>query len=201
MESMIMQNLISVLLFAVSTTLTPGPNNFMLMSSGLNYGPRRSLPHFLGVCLGFPLMFLILALGFGVVFIKFAVIKHILKILGSAYLLYLAFKILNSSNATDKISEDSPFTFFHAVMFQWINPKAWLMAISAISIYTVSDHYFYSVIYMSIIFLLVCIPCAGVWLFMGTKIKQYLTTDNHRRIFNFCMAAALIGSIGMIFFD
>ena len=196
-----MQNFLPVLLFAISTTLTPGPNNFMLMSSGLNYGPRRSLPHFLGVSLGFPLMFLVLALGFGVVFMKFAIIKHILKLLGSAYLLYLAYKILNTNNGSDKINDDSPFTFVQAVMFQWINPKAWLMAISAISIYTLASNYYLSVVYMSVMFFLVCLPCSGVWLFMGSHLKKYLTTDNHRRIFNFSMAAALIASIGMIFFE
>lgn len=196
-----MQDLIPVLLFAISTTLTPGPNNFMLMNSGLNYGPRRSLPHLMGVCLGFPLMFLVLALGFGFVFVKFAIIKHILKLLGSAYLLYLAYKIMNSTNTSDKIGDDKPFSFLQAVLFQWINPKAWLMAISAISIYTVASSYYSSVFYMSLIFFLVCLPCSGIWLFMGATVKKYLTTDNHRRIFNFCMAAALIGSVGMIFFD
>lgn len=196
-----MQDLIPILLFAISTTLTPGPNNFMLMNSGLNYGPRRSVPHFLGVAFGFPLMFLVLALGFGVVFIKFSIIKHILKLLGSAYLLYLAYKIMNSTNSPDKIGDDRPFTFLQAVMFQWINPKAWLMAISAISIYTIESSYYYSVFYISVIFFLVCIPCSGAWLFMGSNLKKYLTTDNHRRIFNFCMAAALIASVGMIFYE
>jgi threonine/homoserine/homoserine lactone efflux protein len=197
-----MENFISVLLFAISTTLTPGPNNFMLMNSGLNYGSRRSLPHFMGVALGFPLMFIILALGFGVVFQKYEIIKHILKILGSAYLIYLAYKIMNSNgNINDKDSDASPFTFIQAVLFQWVNPKAWLMAVSAISIYTDTSNYYMSILYLSIIFFVVCLPCGGVWLVMGTKIKHYLTTDTHRRIFNFSMAAALIASIGMIFFD
>jgi len=196
-----MQNFLPVLLFAISTMFTPGPNNFMLMSSGLNYGPRRSLPHFMGVSLGFPLMFLVLALGFGVVFTKFAIIKHILKLLGSAYLLYLAYKIINSTNGSDKINDDSPFTFIQAVMFQWVNPKAWLMAISAISIYTLSSNYYLSAVYMSIMFFLVSLPCCGLWLFMGANLKKYLKTDNHRRIFNFSMAAALIASVGMIFFE
>lgn len=196
-----MENFISVLLFAIATTLTPGPNNFMLMNSGLNYGPRRSLPHLMGVCFGFPLMFIILSLGFGVVFKKFLIIKQILKLLGSAYLLYLAYKIMNSVNGAEKEGDDNPFTFIKAVLFQWVNPKAWLMAISAISIYTLATNYYYSVFYMSTIFFLVCIPCAGIWLFMGGKLKDYLLTDTHRRIFNFSMAAALIASVGMIFFD
>ncbi len=197
-----MENFVSVLLFAISTTLTPGPNNFMLMNSGLNYGARRSLPHFMGVALGFPLMFIILALGFGVIFQKFVIIKHILKILGSAYLLYLAYKIMNShSNSNDTNNEADPLTFVQAMLFQWVNPKAWLMAISAISIYTDSSNYFKSIFYLSILFFLVCIPCGGVWLVMGTKIREYLTTDTHRKIFNFSMAAGLIASIGMIFFD
>lgn len=196
-----MDNFIPVLLFAISTTLTPGPNNFMLMNSGLNYGPKRSLPHFWGVCVGFPLMFIVLALGFGVIFTKYIIIKHLLKLLGSAYLLYLAYKIMNTTYNPEKITDEKPFSFIQAVLFQWINPKAWLMAVSAISIYTLSKNYYHSVIYLSIIFFVVCIPCGGVWLFMGTKLKEYLKTENHYRIFNFCMAAALIASIGMIFFD
>lgn len=197
-----MENLISVLLFAISTTLTPGPNNVMLMNSGLNYGFKRSIPHLLGVAIGFPIMFIILALGFGAIFMKYAIIKTILKILGSAYLLYLSYKILFSENQQESANLDAmPFTFMGAVLFQWVNPKAWLMAISAISLYSLSANYFTSAGLMGFLFFLVCIPCAGAWLWMGNNIKQYLKTDLHAHIFNFCMSAALVASVAMIIFE
>jgi len=102
-----------LLLFSLSTTFTPGPNNIMIMNSGLNFGVIRSLPHYLGICLGFPIMVLMVALGLGVIFTQYNWIKHILKILGSIYMLYLAWQILRSSKETAQLSTRQPLSFFH----------------------------------------------------------------------------------------
>src|SRR5438309_383259 len=107
----LMENLIPILLFTLSTTLTPGPNNFMVMNSGLNFGVKRSVPHYLGICFGFPMMVLIVALGFGALFVKYMWIKNLLKVFGSAYMIYLAYCILRM-NANVKTSQvKQPFTF------------------------------------------------------------------------------------------
>lgn len=196
-----MQDLIPILLFAISTTLTPGPNNFLIMNSGLKFGIKKSLPHYLGICVGFPLMVLLVALGFGAIFLKYQWLKQILKIIGSIYMLYLAWQILSSSSNAKIFSASKPFSFTKAVMFQWINPKAWLMAIGAISIFTITTSYFTNAVAISIIFFLACLPLIGVWLIFGAVLQKILKEEKHQRWFNIVMAICLVASIAMIFLD
>lgn len=195
-----MHNLLPLLLFTISSGLTPGPNNFMIMNSGMNFGLRRSLPHFLGICIGFPIMLLIVALGFGAVFIKYVWIKEALKIIGSIYMVYLAWQILQTSLSDgSKRSVAKPFSFLQAAMFQWVNPKAWLMAIGAVSIFTIASGYFSNAAALSVIFFVMLLPCLGAWLVFGTVLQKILSQDKHRRMFNILMAISLVASISLIF--
>jgi threonine/homoserine/homoserine lactone efflux protein len=195
-----MHNLLPLLLFTISSGLTPGPNNFMIMNSGMNFGLRRSLPHFLGICIGFPIMLLIVALGFGAVFIKYVWIKEALKIIGSIYMVYLAWQILQTSLSDgSKRSIAKPFSFLQAAMFQWVNPKAWLMAIGAVSIFTIASGYFNNAAALSVIFFVMLLPCLGAWLVFGTVLQKILSQDKHRRMFNILMAISLVASISLIF--
>jgi threonine/homoserine/homoserine lactone efflux protein len=196
-----MSDLVPLLLFSISTTFTPGPNNIMIMNSGMNFGIQKSLPHYLGICFGFPAMVLMVALGLGVVFMEYAWIKHLLKILGSIYMLYLVWQILISSSKANLGKIRKPLSFLQAAMFQWVNPKAWLMAISTISIFTISSHYFNNALIISVVYFLMCIPCIGAWLVFGKFLQRILKKDSYRLWFNIFMALALIGSIGMILFD
>lgn len=193
-----MEIYLSLILFAISTTLTPGPNNFMILNSGLNFGIRKTLPHYLGVCFGFPSMVLLVSLGLSAVFIKYTIIKSVLKIVGSIYMLYLAWLILRSHTKTNAVQTRKPVGFFQAVLFQWVNPKAWLMAIGAISIFTVSQAYLTNAIIISLIFFLACIPCIGVWLLFGHFLQYILKKDSHRLWFNIVMAVGLVASIVMM---
>jgi len=122
-------------------------------------------------------------------------------VIGSAYMLYLAYSILRAHSPSFKERKVKPFTFTQAMLFQWMNPKAWLMAISAISTYALSTNYFYSAIFMSAIFLLMSLPCVGIWLFLGTKLQHVLMNPRYYRIFNVIMATALIASIAMIYIE
>lgn len=196
-----MKNLIPLLLFTFSSSFTPGPNNFMIMNSGLNFGIKRSMPHYWGICLGFPVMFLIVALGLGAVFTKYSWVKECLKILGSIYMLYLAWQILTSNKKATMTHAPKPLNFLQVVLFQWINPKAWLMGIGAISIFTLSNNYIDNAILISAIYMLMCLPCVGAWLVFGTALQHILKKDSHRAWFNIIMAIALVASIGMIFLD
>ena len=171
------------------------------MNSGMNFGIQKSLPHYLGICLGFPAMVLMVALGFGAVFIEYVWIKHVLKIFGSVYMLYLAWQILTSSNKANIGLARKPLSFLQAAIFQWVNPKAWLMAVSAISIFTISNNYFSNAMIISIVYFLMCIPCIGAWLLFGKFLQRILTKDAHRVWFNILMALALVGSIVMILFE
>jgi len=131
-----MELLLAVFLFAVSSTITPGPNNIMVMTSGLNFGVKSTIPHLLGVCIGFPIMVILLGLGLGLIFDLYPFIHEFIKIFGVLYLLYLAWKIANSTSQIAGKQQQKPFSFIQAALFQWLNPKAWIMATSAIAAYT-----------------------------------------------------------------
>ncbi|WP_448215633.1 LysE family translocator [Endozoicomonas sp. 2B-B] len=186
----------SLLAFAFSSTITPGPNNVMIMTSGMNYGTRQSIPHFLGICLGFPLMVLFVGLGLGAVFDLFPVLHDIIKVLGVAYLLYLAWLIAKSAPADLNGGKSRPLTFIQSALFQWVNPKAWIMATGAVAAYTtVSGDVFLQVIVIALAFLVAAIPCVGVWLFFGVRLKKVLQQPSYQRAFNITMALLLVLSI------
>ncbi|WP_422136785.1 LysE family translocator [Endozoicomonas sp. ALD040] len=185
-----------LLAFAFSSTITPGPNNVMIMTSGMNYGTRQSIPHFLGICLGFPLMVLFVGLGLGAVFDLFPVLHDIIKVLGVAYLLYLAWLIAKSAPADLNGGKSRPLTFIQSALFQWVNPKAWIMATGAVAAYTtVSGDVFLQVIVIALAFLVAAIPCVGVWLFFGVRLKKVLQQPSYQRAFNITMALLLVLSI------
>lgn len=195
-----MNDLIPILLFTLSTTLTPGPNNFMLLNAGLHFGVRRSLGLYFGICLGFPLMVLMVALGLGAVFTQYLWLKEVLKVLGSLYLLYLAYQIFRSHTKI-KAGHGKPLSFFKAILFQWVNPKAWLMAIGAISIFAISTNVLNNALILSAIFFIVCLPCLAAWLFFGALLQKVLKEEKHRQWFNAFMALCLVASVVMIFFE
>ncbi len=195
-----MKNFLPLFLFLISSSLTPGPNNLLVLNSGLNFGIKKSLPHFLGICLGFPMMVLILALGFGAIFIKYEWIRQSLKIVGSLYMLFLAWQIFkSSSDNTNGLHAAKPFSFLQAIIFQWVNPKAWLMGVGAISLFSLSPNYFNNAITISGLFLLTIFPCVGIWLVFGAILQNVLKNKKHQRIFNTLMAISLVASILLIF--
>lgn len=196
-----MTDLFPLLLFTFATALTPGPNNILLMNSGLHFGLRKSMSHYFGICFGFPAMTLIVALGFGAIFLHHEWLKHVLRILGSVYMLYLAYQTLTADSSLTISIEKKPWRFIQALLFQWINPKAWLMAIGAISIFTITQNYLMNALAISSIFLLFCLPCLGIWLGFGVVLQKILKEEKHRRWFNAFMAFCLVASIVMIFVD
>ena len=191
-----MELIAAILLFAASSTVTPGPNNVMIMTSGLNFGIRRSLPHFLGICLGFPVMVLLVGLGFGVVFERFPIVHEVIRILGVAYLLFLAWKIANSSSQSMSSKEASPLTFLQAALFQWMNPKAWVMATGALAAFTtLSSDLLPQALLIAASFFLVAFPCVGIWMIFGVSLKQVLQNPVYLLWFNRTMAFLLVLSI------
>lgn len=191
-----MELFFAVLFFAFSTTVTPGPNNIMIMSSGMNYGIRASFPHYMGICLGFPLMVLLVGLGFGVVFERFPHLHQLIKVIGILYLLWLSWKIASAAPARIERGDSKPFTFWQAVLFQWVNGKAWVMASGAIAAFTtVAGVYWLEVMSITGAFLLVAFPCVGLWLVFGTLLKKVLTRPLWQRGFNITMAIILLWSM------
>lgn len=197
-----MEFLFAIFIFAASTSITPGPNNIMIMTSGLNFGTRKSLPHYLGICIGFPLMVALIGFGFGFVFDQFPLLHEIIKIIGIVYLLYLSWVIANAAPKSLDTNESKPISFFQAVLFQWVNPKAWIMATGAVATYTstASDIYL-QVLLIALVFLAVSFPCIGTWLFFGVWLKKFLKDPAHQRTFNISMAVLLVSSIMPITYD
>jgi threonine/homoserine/homoserine lactone efflux protein len=186
----------AIFLFALSTSITPGPNNIMIMTSGLNHGVKFSLPHLLGICFGFPIMVILVGLGIGVFFEMYPMLHEIIKIFGILYLLYLSWLIAVSSPTSLDGDISNPFSFIQAALFQWVNPKAWVMAAGAVSTYTtVSTDIFIQVVYIALAFFVVSFPSVGVWLIFGAGLKKYLKSPKHQKIFNVSMAILLVGSI------
>lgn len=186
----------AALLFAFSTTITPGPNNVMIMSSGMNYGIRASLQHLLGICLGFPLMVLLIGLGFGIVFEQYPNLHQIIKLLGTIYLIWLAWHIASAKPKRIEQGKSKPLNFYQAVLFQWVNGKAWVMASGAIAAFTSLDGlYWLEVIYITTAFLVVAFPCVGLWLIGGALLRKVLTKPLFQSLFNISMALILLLSV------
>lgn len=182
-------------LFALVSSITPGPNNLMLMASGANFGFRRTIPHMLGVSLGFTLMVLLVGVGLVQVFNAFPVSYLVLKVVSVLYLFYLAWKIGTAApHSGDPDSGGSPFTFVQAVLFQWVNPKAWTMALTAVTVYSPSQSVA-AMAFVAGVFGAVNFPCIGVWTTLGLQLQRVLTSQLRLRAFNIAMATLLVASL------
>lgn len=191
-----MDYLISVALFAISSSVTPGPNNIMVMTSGLNFGIRRSMPLLIGICVGFTAMLLLVGLGFGQLFTLFPQLSLIIKIIGTAYLLYLAWLIARSSNVGVTDQQVKPIGFIKGALFQWVNAKAWVVSIGAISAFTTMGESFFSQnMTIATTFFIISFPCVGIWLMFGSMLRQFLDNAAYLRWFNITMSLLLVGSV------
>jgi len=194
--------LLAFIAFAFVTSVTPGPNNMMLLASGVNFGLRRSVPHMLGISLGFMVLVMCVGFGLGQVFEQVPALYTVLRYLGAAYLLYLAWKIAGSGAPDGNGSETGkPFTFLQAAAFQWVNPKAWVMAIGAITTYTPQDNFLINVLLIAGLFALVNCPSVGLWTVAGSLLRNWLRNPRVLRAFNIGMAVLLVASLYPIFAD
>ena len=181
--------------FALVTSITPGPNNFMLMSSGARFGFRRTLPHMLGVSLGFCVMVVLVGLGAMQAFAVVPALEGILRLVCMAFLAYLTWKLATAGTAASPVSSNEvPMTFMGAALFQWVNPKAWPMALTAVSLYA-PGRTMLSILTVAAVFALVNLPSVGIWAYAGEKIRSLLTSPGRCRAFNLVMAALLALSV------
>ena len=182
-------------IFCFVSSITPGPNNLMLMTSGVNFGVRRTVPHALGVSLGFPLMVAVVGLGLAGVFVRFPGLLVAMKWLGAAYLVYLAIKLARAAPIAPGAAGGRPMTFLQAAAFQWINPKAWVMALTAVTTYALPSDYTRTVVLVAATFGAVCLPTVSCWVLFGTGLRQALRNPVVLRSFNLVMGALLIASL------
>jgi threonine/homoserine/homoserine lactone efflux protein len=188
--------------FAFVASITPGPNNLMLMTSGVKYGFGRTLPHLAGVILGFALMIAVVGLGLDVLFKRFPQILPIMRIAGSLYMVWLALKIALAKPIGEVEPGGRPIGFLAAAGFQWVNPKAWMMVLSALATYGgVVDDYTSSVLFIAALSALITAPCSGAWTLFGASLSRLLTDPRVTRPFNWTMAALLVASIAPTLFE
>ncbi|SHE93664.1 Threonine/homoserine/homoserine lactone efflux protein [Lampropedia hyalina DSM 16112] len=187
--------LVPLALFAFASSITPGPNNIMLASSGLNHGFRRSVPHMLGISVGFMLMLVVIGLGLGALFRTWPALHQILKIASALYLLYLAWRIATASPVNVDARPRRPFSFWEAAFFQWINPKAWTMALGVIAVYVPQTDFLFNLLLGALICGLVNLPSISVWTLFGVALRRYLRQPAVVRAFNIGMALLLVASL------
>jgi threonine/homoserine/homoserine lactone efflux protein len=192
----------ALLIFTFVMSVTPGPNNLMLLSSGVNFGFRRTVPHMLGIGIGFTVMVTAVGLGLGALLERAPLLYTALKYGGGAYMIWLAVKLALSGPLGPKgDSVGKPLTFLEAAAFQWVNPKGWVMAVSAIATYTSPLNYLQSVGIVSAVFGVVNLPCISVWALFGSAMSETLRDPKRARIFNMVMAALLVASLAPILFE
>lgn len=180
--------------FAFVTSATPGPNNMMLMASGANFGVRRTVPHMLGVAWGFALMIVLVGLGIDRLIASNPALETALKWISLAYMLWLAWKIANAAppQQAEVTAQSRPFTFLQAAAFQWVNPKAWAMALGALSAYAAGVG---GVLVVGAVFAVINLSSVSIWVISGQGLRRLLTTPARLRLFNVTMAMLLVASM------
>ena len=186
----------SVLAFALAMTITPGPNNVMVMASGLNFGYRRTVPHMLGISIGFPIMLVAVGAGLGALIQGHPEVQRTLSYVGAAYLLWLAWKIAVAVAPEAGAVAGRPIGFLQAAGFQWVNPKAWMIALGAVATFTSADgNVVTDVTIIVIIFAAVVYPCVSVWALFGGALGRVLHRPRLRTVFNVVVALLLVASL------
>ncbi|KUJ77536.1 LysE family translocator [Ruegeria profundi] len=186
--------LLALIAFAFVSSITPGPNNLMLMASGANFGFRRTIPHMLGIGLGFSFMVLLVGTGLAQMFDRYPVSYTVLKVVSVVYLLYLAWKIAHAAPVRGANTTGNPMTFLQAAAFQWVNPKAWAMALTATTAYT-PDHTLQAILVVALVFGAVNLPSVSTWTVLGQQMARVLTNPRRLVAFNWTMAALLVASL------
>ncbi|MBN9031325.1 MAG: lysine transporter LysE [Rhizobiales bacterium 63-7] len=190
-----LDTLLALLIFALTTSITPGPNNMMLFASGVNFGFRRTIPHMLGIGAGFFALLIGVGFGLGALLKTVPLLYTVLKFAGGAYLVWIAWKIATSRALAEGQAGAKPMTFLGAAAFQWVNPKAWVMAVTAIATYTDTRQYFSTVLVVGVIFVLVNVPSVSTWAGFGSALRDWLSDPVRLKWFNITMAVLLVLSL------
>jgi threonine/homoserine/homoserine lactone efflux protein len=189
--------LAAIALFGFASSITPGPNNTMLLASGANFGLRRTIPHLFGVSAGFFVLLVSVGLGMGALFAAYPILRDGLKLAGTVYLLWLAWKIATAKGlgGGPSATSDRPLTFAQAAAFQWVNPKAWAMALGAMTAYAPKGSPVLGPLGVACITGLVNMPCIAIWAAFGAMLRRFLDSPRVLRVFNLLMAALLVASL------
>lgn len=182
--------------FIIVMTVTPGPNNFMLLASGANFGFRRSIPHILGITLGCQVLLVAVALGLGSLLLAWPQALDVLRVLCVLILFYLAWLLVRpGTSSTDPEKRPRPLTLLEAALFQWVNPKAWMMIIAVVTTYTQAGNMTANLLIIAALFAVLGIPMISVWNLFGVSLQRWLSDPLRARAFNWLMAVLLLASL------
>jgi threonine/homoserine/homoserine lactone efflux protein len=188
--------LLALLVYAFVSSVTPGPNNFMLLASGVNFGFARTIPHLIGISVGFVVLLLAVGLGLGALLAAFPASHLALKLAGGAYLIYLAWRIAMSRSLDNgREATARPMTFLQAASFQWVNPKAWVMAMTAMAVYANPEAPFLSVALIAVVFVLIGLPSVSTWAGFGVALRGFLSDPTRLKWFNVAMGMLLAATL------
>lgn len=193
------QQFISFFTLAIVMSITPGPNNIMILFSSVKFGLKATLPSILGASLGSALMLFLVGIGFHQILIKYHIIFILIKYLGIFYILYLAWKISFDKGQMTFSSQDKPMQLFHSILFQWINPKAWIMSSVAVTTCLPSGFNTEDIIFYSCIFILISFPCVWIWGGFGSFFIKHIENLKFIRIFNHICSSFLLISVFLMF--
>ena len=189
-------NIGAIFIFALVACGSPGPNNLMLTASGVNFGFWRTVPHMLGICFGFPLMFACIGLGLGAVFTSYPAIHQIMKYLSVGFLFWLGWKLTTARAIHATSSATRPLFFLEAAFFQWINPKAWIIIAAALGAFTIPDAVLWGqIILITVIFFFSAILTSGFWAYFGVMLSRLLKNPRHLQWLNLLLAVLMVGSV------
>ena len=187
--------LLALISFCLVATITPGPNNMMLLSSGATFGLRRTVPHLIGISGGCAIMVLVLGWSVAGLMTRVPLLYTLLHVASTAYLLWLAWKIATSAGPHAASARGRPFTMLNAAGFQWVNPKAWAMVLGAVASFARPDHLGSDVLVIAAVLVLVGFPCISLWAGCGAMLTRALRHPRALRAFNVTMAGLLVLSI------
>jgi len=199
--------LVAISIFAFVMSVTPGPNNIMLLSSGAQFGYQKTLPHILGILIGVASLLASVLLGFGVIFERYPQLYDLLKVVGTIYLFWLAWKITTASTDEKPLihqqksskQDNKPMSLINALLFQFVNPKAWAMTIGSISSFTLAgDAYIESGLWIMLCFAITGFFAISLWAYLGMRIATLLTTKKRKQYFNYTMGAMTAGTLFFI---
>ncbi|WP_374352124.1 LysE family translocator [Chitinimonas sp.] len=187
--------LLSLALFAGVSSITPGPNNLMLLASGVNFGWKRTVPHILGISTGFALLLFAVGMGLGSLFVRWHWLQSLLHWGSMAYLIYLAWQIAGAGAVGEVSGQARPMRWRDAALFQWVNPKCWIMALGAFSAYVPAGAGWMAILLATLVFAAINLPCVSCWALLGNRLRKLLSDPVRRRRFNWLMAALLLASL------
>ena len=174
---------------------TPGPNNSILTASGIKFGFKQTIPNILGIPTGHGIQLALVCFGLGSLFIQFPYLLNVLKYIGAAYLLYLSWKMFGSLNIKTAEDKSSPLTYYEAIIFQSVNPKAWVICITAVSLfYPEQENIFIGTSFMVVMSTIINIPSISIWAFGGSVIRKYLSNKKLKKLIEWLLAILLIGT-------